>query len=183
MPVDPTLHSQERLVRCAVLANKTSWHFKDLLRAAKKLGESGRAQIVLQACSFSQIAGGLSSNLANFNLKADVIFARLMPAGSLEQVIFRMDLLQRLMLAGTPVINPPKAIEASVDKYLCLAKLAAAGLPVPDTQVSQTLEQALLDFEGLGGDVVVKPIFGSMGRGIERLTDVAKAKGPFWMVA
>ena len=145
----------------------------------EKLTESGRAKIELQAFGFGQIAGGLSSNGANFNLKADVIFARLMPAGSLEQIVFRMDMLQRIMLAGIPVINPPKAIEASVDKYLCLAKLAAAGLPVPDTQVSQTFDQALLDFERLGGDTVVKPIFGSMGRGIERLTDVAEAKECF----
>ena len=140
---------------------------------------SGRAQIELQACSFAKIAGGLSSSDPNFSLDADVVFARLMPAGTLEQVIFRMDLLQRLMLAGVPVINPPKAIEASVDKYLCLAKLAAAGLPVPNTQVSQTCDQALIDFERLGGDVVVKPIFGSMGRGIERLTEVEQAKDCF----
>ena len=66
-----------------------------------------------------------------------------------------------------------------MDKYLCLAKLAAAGLPVPDTQVSQTCDQALLDFESLGGDVVVKPIFGSMGRGIERLANVTQAKECF----
>ena len=179
MSVDPTLHSRKGPVRCAVLATERSWHFRDLLRASKNLKESGRAQIELQAFGFDRIAGGLMSNEPNFNLKADVVFARLMPAGTLEQIVFRMDLLQRLERTGVPVINPPKAIEASVDKYLCLAKLAAAGLPVPDTQVSQTFEQALLDFERLGGDVVVKPIFGSMGRGIERLTDVTQAKDCF----
>ena len=183
MSVDPgnrsTLHALEKTVRCDVLANESSWHFKDLLRASKKLSGLGRAQIELQASSFAKIAGGLASNRINFNSNADVIFARLMPAGTLEQIVFRMDLLQRLMLSGVQVINPPKAIEASVDKFLCLAKLAAAGLPVPDTQVSQTREQALIDFERLGGDVVVKPIFGSMGRGIERLTDVAKANDCF----
>ena len=172
-------NSLQKPVRCAVLANETSWHYRDLLRASKELNEHGGAQIELQAIHFSKIAGGLSSNEPNFNLDADVVFARLMPAGTLEQIVFRMDLLQRLMLSGVCVINPPKATEASVDKYLCLAKLAAAGLPVPDTQVSQTFEQALLDFERFGGDVVVKPIFGSMGRGIERLTSVAQAKECF----
>ncbi len=54
-----------------------------------------------------------------------------MPSGSLEQVVLRMDLLARLEAAGTAVINPPRAIEAAVDKYLTTAKLAEAGLNVP----------------------------------------------------
>ena len=172
-------------VRCAVLASETSWHFQDLVRASQELKLVGQAGIELTASSFEQIAGGLISNQPNFssqstpNWNPDAVFVRVMPRGTLEQIVFRMDLLQRLMLAGTSVINSPKTIEASVDKYLCLAKLAAAEIPVPNTQVSQTLDQAIADFELLGGDVVVKPIFGSMGRGIERLTDVDQAKDCF----
>ena len=169
-------------VRCAVLASETSWHFQDLARASQELKLAGQANIQLASGSFEQIAGGLASNLPSFSCepgsfwKPDVVFVRTMPRGTLEQIVFRMDLLQRLMLAGTPGINSPKTIEASVDKYLCLSKLAAAEIPVPNTQVSQTLDQAIADFELLGGDVVTKPIFGSMGRGIERLTDVDQAK-------
>ena len=172
-------------VRCAVLAGEKSWHFKDLVRAAEKLKLAGQANIELRACKFEQIAGGLTSNQPGFSFapevswNADAVFVRVMPAGTLEQIVFRMDLLQRLMLSGTVVVNPPKTIEASVDKYLCLAKLAAEGLSVPDTRVSQTFQQAVFDFELLGGNVVVKPIFGSMGRGIERLTDVGQAEECF----
>jgi len=172
-------------VQCAVLAGESSWHFQDLLRASRKLKLAGKAEIELTAHRFEQIAGGLMSNQPSFycqptsNWKPDAVFVRVMPRGTLEQIVFRMDLLQRLMLAGTPVINSPKTIEASVDKYLCLAKLADAQIPVPNTQVSQTLDQAIADFKLLGGDVVVKPIFGSMGRGLERLTDVDQAKDCF----
>ena len=182
MPVGPSDRSppdSKAPVRCAVLAGARSWHFQDLVRASNKLAQSGQAEIDLQAFGFGQLAGGLLANRENFSLDADAIFVRLMPAGTLEQIVFRMDLLQRLKFSGVPVINSPKAIEACVDKYLCLAKLAAAGIPVPDTQVSQTREQALVDFELLGADVVVKPIFGSMGRGIERLTDVTQASDCF----
>ena len=172
-------------IHVAVLAGETSWHFQDLARASQELNLTKQANIKLAAGSFEQIAGGLVSNLPSFSCepgsywKPDVVFVRTMPFGTLEQIVFRMDLLQRLMLAGTPVINSPKTIEASVDKYLCLAKLAAAEIPVPNTQVSQTLDQAIADFKLLGGDVVVKPIFGSMGRGIERLTDLDQAKDSF----
>ena len=55
----------------------------------------------------------------------------MMPPGSLEQVVFRMDALHGVAAAGVPVWNPPRAVEAAVDKYLALAKLDQAGLPVP----------------------------------------------------
>jgi ribosomal protein S6--L-glutamate ligase len=94
-----------------------------------------------------------------------------MPPGSLEQVVFRMDLLHRTVAAGIRVLNPPAALEASVDKYLATAKLAAAGLPVPPTVACQTADAALDGFHALGGDVVVKPLFGSEGRGMVRVSD------------
>ena len=70
-----------------------------------------------------------------------------------------MDVLGRLDAAGTRVINPPRALEVAVDKYLALAKLQAAGLPVPRTIVCQTVDDAMQAFATLGGDVVVKTAF------------------------
>src|SRR5262249_42769779 len=58
-----------------------------------------------------------------------------------------------------------------VDKYLATARLEAAGLPVPPTVACQHADAALLAFEALGGDVVVKPVFGSEGRGMVRVSD------------
>ena len=94
-----------------------------------------------------------------------------MPPGSLEQVVFRMNLLARLEAAGVQVVNPPRAIECAVDKYLTTARLVDAGLPVPKTIVCENAEAAQEAFEKLGRDVVVKPIFGAEGRGILRVSD------------
>jgi ribosomal protein S6--L-glutamate ligase len=94
-----------------------------------------------------------------------------MPPGSLEQVVFRMDLLHRARAAGITILNPPAALEACVDKYLATAKLAAVGLPVPPTVACQTADAAIEAFATLGGDVVVKPLFGSEGRGMVRVSD------------
>lgn len=101
----------------------------------------------------------------------DAILVRTMPPGSLEQVVFRMDALVQLQARGIHVLNPPKAIECAVDKYLTTARLAAAGLPVPETVVCETAAHAMEVFAALGGDVVIKPIFGSEGRGIVRVSD------------
>jgi ribosomal protein S6--L-glutamate ligase len=104
---------------------------------------------------------------------ADAVIVRGMPAGRLEEVILRMDLLGRLAERGTPVINSPRSLEAAIDKYLSLARLAAAGIRVPRTIVAQDPDGIRQAWESLGGDAVVKPLFGSCGRGIERIDSEA----------
>ncbi|MCA9036497.1 MAG: RimK family alpha-L-glutamate ligase [Planctomycetaceae bacterium] len=101
----------------------------------------------------------------------DVILVRTMPPGTLEQVVSRMDVLAGLQSSGVRVVNPPKSLECAVDKYLTTQKLAETGLPVPATAVCEDSDAAMLMFEQLGGDVVVKPLFGAEGRGIMRVSD------------
>ena len=106
--------------------------------------------------------------------RADLVVARSMPGSAsqqarLEEVIFRMDLLGQVAAAGTPVINPPRSLEVAIDKYLTLARLAAAGLPVPRTRVAQTAAAAERLRNELGGSFVLKPLFGSGGKGLVRL--------------
>lgn len=168
-------------MRLAVLASPSSWYLADLCRAA-----AGRHAVI--AASFGQLTAGLgggpAATAAGLDLAAvDAVLVRTMPPGSLEQVVFRMDVLARLETAGTRVVNPPKALEAAVDKYLALAKLEAAGLAVPRTIVCQTVDDAMAAFDRLGGDVVLKPLFGSEGRGIARLSDEAIAVRSFKALA
>lgn len=165
-----------------VLGSNDSWYLQDLRRAAEN-----RHQIT--AVAFRDIAAELTCDGPRFTANGldlcavDAVVVRTMPPGSLEQVVFRMDLLARLEAVGKLVINPAKAIEAAVDKYLASAKLAAAGLLVPRTTVCQTQDEALAAFDALGGDVVVKPLFGAEGRGIFRLTDEALAQRSFALLA
>ncbi|MGB9853700.1 MAG: RimK family alpha-L-glutamate ligase [Candidatus Bathyarchaeales archaeon] len=91
--------------------------------------------------------------------------------GSLEEIVFRMDVLYRLQRLGLYIVNPPEAIEHCVDKYDILAILEDNGVPVPRTAVTENPEEALKLFHELGGDVVVKPVFGSRGIGSTRVAD------------
>ena len=155
----------------AILGSNESWYFKDLERAA------GGTNHQLTALPFSSITatvepqgqriGAGQQSLQQF----DAVLVRTMPPGSLEQVVFRMDVLDTLARQGIPVVNPPAAIEAAVDKYRTLSRLQETGLRVPRTIVCQTLEEAMDAFTELGEDVVIKPIFGGEGRGISRLAD------------
>jgi RimK family alpha-L-glutamate ligase len=172
-------------MKVAILGSRAGWHEA---RLAEALRERGVETVVVPitalaaavatpaattpAAATTPIAAGY--RLAAGGVRLDdcaAVIVRAIPAGSLEQVIFRVDALHRLARLGVAVINSPRCIERTVDKYFTSALLEDAGLPTPRTRVCERLDDALAAFEALGGDVVVKPLFGSEGRGIVRVAD------------
>ena len=162
----------------AVLGNAGSWYVADLQRAAAERGDRCTrmdyrqltARVLDPHVDQTPPSSLISAPEGSLD-DCDAVLVRTMPPGSLEQVVFRMDALLTLESRGVVVVNPPKAVECAVDKYLCTARLSAAGLPTPPTIVCEDSETALAAFTELGGDVVVKPVFGSEGRGILRVSD------------
>jgi RimK family alpha-L-glutamate ligase len=102
--------------------------------------------------------------------RGDIVLARIIPNGSLEQIIYRVDALHWLEDIGVRVINSPRAIERTVDKFYTSALLQQAGLSTPETIVCERLDDAVAAFRHLR-DVIVKPLFGSMGLGLVRVND------------
>lgn len=158
-------------MRIAILGNEGSWYVDALKAASTTRGH--RCERIDYGTLTASVGAGLNTvesplgDLAAWH----AVVVRTMPPGSLEQVVFRMDALHRLQKSGVTVLNPPRAIECAVDKYLTTSRLAAEGLPVPETITCEGFEQAMVAFARLGGDVVVKPLFGSEGRGIVRVSD------------
>ncbi len=165
-------------MQIAVLGSATSWYVADLRRAA------GDVHTIVPI-TYRQLCSQVDRSTVTLNSgeidlrRCDCVLIRSMPPGSLEQVIFRMNALAILEASGVRVVNPPRAIEIAVDKYLTTVRLREAGLLVPTTVACQTTEQAMESFESLGGDVVIKPIFGGEGRGIARVSDEAIALRTF----
>ena len=167
-------------MRIGILANPQSWYLADLRRAAEP-----RHEIV--SLSFEQLQSRLGSGhgcrCGDMLLdQLDAILVRTMPPGSLEQVVFRMDLLARLEANGVRVVNSPRSVECAVDKYLTSARMHEAGLRIPATWTGQTAVEAQVAFEQLGGDVVIKPLFGGEGRGLTRVSDPDLAHRAFRML-
>jgi RimK family alpha-L-glutamate ligase len=164
-----------------VLAAEDSWYWRDLVRAAG-------TDYQLVRLSFDELSTTVRDSKESFSCgqrpldTLDAVLVRTMPPGTLEQVVFRMDLLARLETNGVVVLNPAKAVEAAVDKYLATARLSAAGLLSPQTCCCQTAQDALEAWEQLGEDVVVKPLFGGEGRGIVRVTERPLASRAFRML-
>jgi RimK family alpha-L-glutamate ligase len=144
-----------------------------------------RRNITPVCFSFSQLVARVKYKPEASIEKTDVLqdlnalITRPIGRGSLEEIIFRMNLLHRLERSGMLIINPPLSIERSVDKYYTLFLLEEHGLPVPRTAVTESHEEALKCFRELGGDVVVKPLFGSRGIGSTRISDAEVATRVF----
>src|SRR5579871_4200893 len=109
----------------AALVSGSGWHVADLKRAAGRMG------LTLHALPFAEVSATVSQpgrpdsvRVGRIDLvQVDGVLVRMMPPGSLEQVVFRMDALHRVAAKGVPVLNPPRAVEVAVDKYLALAML------------------------------------------------------------
>jgi RimK family alpha-L-glutamate ligase len=156
-------------VYAVILASREGWHTRELTRALESRGHTG--VIVPYEGLTASIGGrpGLRSGAAELD-RADVVLPRIIPSGSLEQIVFRMDALHRLEERGTRVVNSPRAIERTVDKLWTSSLLEQCGLPTPETIVCESPEEAMAAFRALG-DVIVKPLFGSMGLGMVRVAD------------
>ncbi|MEE9585480.1 MAG: RimK family alpha-L-glutamate ligase [Nitrososphaerales archaeon] len=108
------------------------------------------------------------------DLKAVIV--RPLGRGSLDEIIFRLDVLHRLERGGLFIVNPPSSIEKAVDKYYALSLLSEHGIDVPKTVVTENPDAALDGFRDLGRDVVIKPLFGSQGFGVTRVSDLEVAR-------
>jgi RimK family alpha-L-glutamate ligase len=160
-------------LRVGVLGSATSWHGRQLLSALRARGHEAspiaptRLRSQVEADGRVRVLGADGGALDEL----DLLIVRGLPRGSLEQVIFRVNALHVLAAGGVRCVNGPRALERTVDKSWASALLARAGLPTPPTICCERFEDAMAAFEQLGGDVVVKPLFGAMGNGAVRIED------------
>jgi len=72
---------------------------------------------------------------------------------------------------GVPTVSSHQAIAVCGDKLLTSAALQKAGVPIPRTMVAFTPESALEAIEEIGYPAVLKPLHGSWGRLLARVSD------------
>jgi len=89
----------------------------------------------------------------------------------LNREYFRFDTLYALERRGKLLMNKPRCVEQAMDKCTASVILDSAGIPTPRTIVAEDMKHALAALELLGGDVVVKPVYGGQGTGIFRITE------------
>jgi tetrahydromethanopterin:alpha-L-glutamate ligase len=167
--------------RIAILTEDPGWHEAELRRAL----EERKAQVQfmrLGECRLDFSKGGHGIVLPGFEDRLpDGVMVRDVPGGTLEQVVLRLDILHALHELEVPVYNTGRSIERTVDKAMTSFLLHTAGLPMPPTCVAEAAAPAhdfLLGELSAGYEVVAKPLFGSLGVGLRRLSREGDLPGP-----
>lgn len=163
--------------RVGILASGDRRHVRALSAALSRIG---CRTVVLDS---TRLAGrvGASPRIGAQGMTLedlDALLVRIIPSGSLDQVVFRVDCLHLLADGGLPVINTPRAIERTVDKHWTSRLLREAGVPTPRTVAAERSSEAMAAFREMR-DVLVKPLLGSGGRGIFRVRNEPLARRAF----
>lgn len=156
-----------------VLGERGGWHARGLVAALRAAGIRAR-MTRFEACGID-LSSPTGLRLGTGETVPRAVIVRSIPAGTFEQVTLRLGLLHALEAAGVMVVNAPRSIERCVDKAATTWLLARAGLPTPPTLVVEdhAAAAAFVAAEAAGDhEVVVKPLFGSQGRGLRRIATV-----------
>ncbi|MFW9989224.1 MAG: RimK family alpha-L-glutamate ligase [Candidatus Odinarchaeota archaeon] len=93
-----------------------------------------------------------------------------------QKIFFRLDILSAIEEYDVKLINSRDSLEIASDKFLTSIYLEKYQIPTPKTMICEDPHQALQAFDELGGDCILKPLYGSKGIGITRLNDKAFAE-------
>lgn len=141
------------------------WHARRIVRALQVCG----AKVTVSSLPHCAFDTGLESgiDIPGFAGRLpDGVFVRSISAGTLEQITFRLGLLHALRESGVRVWNDARVIERCVDKSQTTFLLHKAGIPTPRTRVVETEVHAREYTQDLDRTLVLKPLFGSQGKGI-----------------
>ncbi|MFX1328370.1 MAG: RimK family alpha-L-glutamate ligase [Promethearchaeota archaeon] len=104
-------------------------------------------------------------------------------AASTQKIFFRLDILRAIEEYDVKLINSRESLEIASDKFLTSIFLERYHISTPKTIICEDAQKALQAFDDLGGDCVLKPLYGSKGIGITRLNDKAFAENVIYSLA
>ena len=159
----------------AIITDDPGWHGRQLMDELQR--RSFQPSFVrLQDCHFDIGDTRPYLKLADLKHYPHGVFIRGIPGGNLETVVYYLDILHALQAVGVPVVNNVRAIEKSVDKGMTSFLLAQGGVPTPKTIFSSDLHyvrEKLREGFSRGEKYVIKPLFGSQGKGLQRCDQIS----------
>jgi len=155
-------------MRVGLVIDSVDWHARQFIAALSSRGVE-TAPVQLSSCGMAT-ASPSGLNIDGFGKTLpDAVLVRTMSGGTFEAVTLRLGVLHALRELGVTVWNDARAIERCVDKSMTSFLLACAGIPTPATWATESYEQAhaIAERETTEGPLVLKPLFGSQGRGLK----------------
>ncbi len=165
----------------AIMTDETGWHTRQLQAALRERACKGRC-VDLADCHIDTTAAWHGLVIPGFGSELpDAVLVRGIAGGSFEQVTKRLGVLHALRELGVPVYNDARAIERSVDKSMTSLLLHAARIATPPTWAteSQAHAQRIVMRESAASHaLVLKPLFGSQGKGLQLVGKVLGVHHP-----
>lgn len=161
-------------------AQAGGWHGLALQAAFAKQGVEA-VFVELHDCVINLSGQQPQINLPTFDTLPKMAFIRGIAAGSLQQVITRLNVLHILVLQGVKVYNDPKAIERTVDKGMTSFLLKHHGVNTPEAWVCESrhiADQIIKEQLDQDETLVIKPLFGSQGKGVRKIAQDSKLPLP-----
>jgi len=160
----------------AIITDDPGWHGRELHDAFERKGY--KCTNVSLADCYINVGGQGRNKKTNSSLYIpgfdnslpDGVFIRGVQGGTLEEVVFYLDILHALHELKILVYNSARAIERSVDKGMTSFLLDQAGIQTPPTWVGNDVHQAYSFIRrelAMGNKVVAKPLFGSQGKDLQ----------------
>jgi ribosomal protein S6--L-glutamate ligase len=157
----------DRQLRFAVVTAYVhdDWHSQRVFAALSQLADT----VIVDPADLSasldpgEMGAWLGDHLETFD--AYLVVRGLSPRGDADA---QFTLYRALALGGALVINRIDALLDAQDKFRTSHLLARAGVPTPRAALAQSGEAAAAFLRKLG-EAVAKPLFGSLGEGVERL--------------
>ena len=166
-PLPPCPHQPAPVV--ALVVDGIDWHARTLTQGVRR---TRRARRFCQACKRCGIDDASASGLDIAGLGdrlPDAVLVRSMSGGTFQAVTLRLGILHALRENGVLVWNDARAIERCVDKSMTSFLLARAGIPTPATwavEIASSCAARSCGASAAQGPLVLKPLFGSQGRGL-----------------
>ena len=167
--------------KVVIFSDEPGWHGRQLKSCFRAQGLEANF-ISLSECSIrlTNHSGPAAESLQIPGFDTNTLkgaFVRGVAGGTLEQVISRLNILHALSYLGIAVFNDGRAIERTVDKAMTSFLLKKNGLPTLDTWVTESSEiarEVAANAIDEHGSVVIKPLFGSQGKGVTRITSMTE---------
>ncbi len=160
-------------MRVPIFTDDAGWHGEQLKQAFAERGVEV-IFVSLQSCSLDLSGTQAIVEIPGFEYGElpKAVFVRGVAGGTLQQVITRLNILHILSMLGVRIYNDVKAIERTVDKAMTSFLLHHHGVSTPATWVCESrtqLAQIRLKSEKNKQQLVLKPLFGSQGKGVRKL--------------
>ena len=93
-----------------------------------------------------------------------IIVKKIAPSYS-PDALDRMEIVRFLHRLGVPVFSDPDSMFSLIDRLSCTTRLRLGGMPMPQTVVTEDVEQAVATVERFG-KAVFKPLYSSKAKGM-----------------